>query len=208
MQLIGQFDSPFVRRVGIAMELYGLAYDHRPWSTFGDWAQFATHNPLRRVPTLVLDNGEALIDSAAIIDHLDEAHGRGRALIAQDGDARRASLRRIATATGMSDKAVGYFYARLFADRLDPLFVTRSEEQLLAGLATLNAFCTEKTGRWWHGDGPGHDDIAVACSTRHLAEAYPDLFELVDYPALAAHCAAAEELEAFRKVCQPFIPPS
>jgi glutathione S-transferase len=30
MILIGQFDSPFVRRVAIAMELYGLQYEHRP----------------------------------------------------------------------------------------------------------------------------------------------------------------------------------
>ena len=36
MFLIGQYDSPFVRRVAIAMRLYGIAFEHRPWSTFGD----------------------------------------------------------------------------------------------------------------------------------------------------------------------------
>ena len=54
MILIGQYDSPFVRRVAIAMRLYGLAYEHRPWSTFGDADKLAAFNPLRRVPTLVL----------------------------------------------------------------------------------------------------------------------------------------------------------
>ncbi len=68
MILIGQYDSPFVRRVAIAMRLYGLAYEHRTWSTFGDAEKLAAFNPLRRVPTLVLDDGEVLIESFAILD--------------------------------------------------------------------------------------------------------------------------------------------
>ncbi len=72
MLLIGQYDSPFVRRVAIAMRLYGIAYEHRPWSTFGDAETIAPYNPLRRVPTLVLDNGETLIESMAILDYVDE----------------------------------------------------------------------------------------------------------------------------------------
>ena len=54
MILIGQFDSPFVRRVGVALTLYGMAFEHRPWSVFGDAEAIAAYNPLRRVPTLVL----------------------------------------------------------------------------------------------------------------------------------------------------------
>ena len=72
MFLIGQYDSPFVRRVAIAMRLYGIKFEHKPWSTFGDGDKIAPHNPLRRVPTLVLDDGEALIESTAILDYLDE----------------------------------------------------------------------------------------------------------------------------------------
>ncbi len=68
MILIGQYDSPFVRRVGIAMHIYGIAFEHRPWSTFGDGDKVAGFNPLRRVPTLVLDDGEVLIESGAILD--------------------------------------------------------------------------------------------------------------------------------------------
>ena len=55
MFLIGQYDSPFVRRTAIAMRLYGVAFEHRPWSTFGEGDKIAPYNPLRRVPTLVLD---------------------------------------------------------------------------------------------------------------------------------------------------------
>ena len=71
MILIGQYDSPFVRRVAVALQIYGIVYDHVPWSTFGDGDQVARHNPLKRVPALVLDDGEVLIESGAILDYLD-----------------------------------------------------------------------------------------------------------------------------------------
>jgi len=65
--LIGQYDSPFVRRVAIAMRLYGLAFEHRPWSVFGDAEKLREVNPLMRVPALVLNTGEVLIESFAIL---------------------------------------------------------------------------------------------------------------------------------------------
>ena len=88
MFLIGQYDSPFVRRVAIAMRLYGIAFEHRPWSTFGDADKIAPYNPLRRVPTLVLDSGEALIESTAILDYLDETVGPDKAMLPARGDKR------------------------------------------------------------------------------------------------------------------------
>lgn len=208
MQLIGQYDSPFVRRVGIALTRYGMAFEHHPWSTFGEWEKFHAHNPLRRVPTLVLEDGEALIDSAAILDHLDEVHGRDGALIAASGPARRAALRRIALATGTGDKAVSFFYARLFSPQLDPTFITRTESQIRDGLAALDAECATRSDDWWHGSAPGHDDIAVACIARFLSEAYAHVITLGDYPALADHSARAEARAEFKAICQPFIPPS
>src|SRR3954471_11712441 len=106
MFLIGQYDSPFVRRTAIALELYGLPFEHRPWSTFGDADKIAPFNPLLRVPTLVLDGSEALIESTAILDYLDELVGAEKAMIAERGEMRRRQLRICALGSGLADKGV------------------------------------------------------------------------------------------------------
>src|SRR5436305_2654955 len=110
MILIGQYDSPFVRRVAIALRLYALPFEHQPWSTFGDADEIAPYNPLRRVPTLVLDGGESLIESTAILDDLDELVGPARALIAARGAERRHGLKIGPLAAGRAAKGVSLLY--------------------------------------------------------------------------------------------------
>jgi len=62
MLLIGMYDSPFVRRVAISMQLCGIAYEHGNWSVGADFERIRQYNPLVRVPTLVLDDGAVLFE--------------------------------------------------------------------------------------------------------------------------------------------------
>src|ERR1700759_3595490 len=100
MILIGMYYSPLVRRVAIALRRYGFNYKHCPWSVWNDAEKIAPFNPLLRVPTLVLDDGEALTESAAILDYLDETVGPSRAMMARSGPQRRHALRLCAMACG------------------------------------------------------------------------------------------------------------
>lgn len=137
MFLIGQYDSPFVRRAAIAMRLYGLSFQHKPWSTFGDAEKIAPYNPLRRVPTLVLDDGEALIDSTAILDYLDELVGEEKAMIAPRGGERRYQLRICALATGLGEKSVSLVYENVLRPQQLQLWVDRCEAQISGALDVL-----------------------------------------------------------------------
>src|SRR2546430_3790861 len=103
MFLIGQYDSPFVRRVAIAMRLYGIAFEHKPWSTFGDADKIAAYNPLRRGATLGLDRGEALIERAVILGYFDDVVGPHKAVIAARGETRRGPFWGFALAVGVCD---------------------------------------------------------------------------------------------------------
>lgn len=207
MFLIGQYDSPFVRRVAIAMRLYGIAFDHRPWSTFGDADKIAPYNPLRRVPTLVLDDGEALIESAIILDYLDELVGEERAMIAPHGIERRRHLRIAALATGLGDKSVSLVYESVLRKEQLKLWVERCEAQISGALDVLEKERAAAKTPWLYGGRIGHSDIALACVLRFTAEAHPQLYQAVRYPALAAHSAQCEALPAFREIAQPLSPP-
>jgi glutathione S-transferase len=213
MFLIGQYDSPFVRRVAIAMRLYGIKFEHKPWSTFGDGDKIAPHNPLRRVPTLVLDDGEALIESTAILDYLDELAREqdkvaDEAMLPSRGAERRRHLRLCALATGLGDKAVSLVYERVLRKEQLKLWVERCEAQIGGVLAVLEEERAAVKRPYLYGERIGHSDIAVACVLRFTSEAHPQLFDAARYPALAAHAARCEALPPFQEIVQPLAPPS
>ena len=208
MILIGQYDSPFVRRVAIALRLYRIAFEHRPWSTFGDADRIAPYNPLRRVPTLVLEGGESLIESTAILDYLDELVGPERALIAARGAERRHGLKICALAAGLADKGVSLLYERVLRKDQSKIWVERCEAQIGGVLEVLEKERAGIASPYWFGERIGHSDIAVACVLRFTSEAHPVLFDDTRYPALAAHAARCEVLSSFREIVQPLAPPS
>ncbi|SAL70530.1 glutathione S-transferase-like protein [Caballeronia peredens] len=207
MILIGQYDSPFVRRVAIALNLYDMAYEHRPWSVFGDADKIAPFNPLIRVPTLVLDSGDVLIESALILDHLDEAAGDARALIASSGPQRRQALKVCALATGLADKAVALVYERVLHKERSQTWVTRCTGQVERVLNALEADRAARPTPYWFGDAIGHADIAVACALRFVREAHPEIFGATRWPALIGHGDRCEALPIFQSIVQPFNPP-
>src|ERR1700761_6209737 len=140
MILVGQYDSPFVRRVAVSLQVLGLPYKHDTRSVFGDFDSMRRTNPLGRIPSLVLDSGETLIDSAAILDHLDETVGPSRALLPPSGAARREALRRIALASGAIEKiGGGYNYETMIrpAQYRWPDWIQRCSTQGLGALSAL-----------------------------------------------------------------------
>ena len=208
MILIGQYDSPFVRRVGIALVTYGIAFEHRPWSTFGDADRLRPYNPLTRVPTLVLDDGESLVESHAILDHLDGLVPPATAMFPREEPARRRALRVAGLATGLGDKAVALFYEQRLHAQVSETWVARCRTQIETVTEVLERERAARPTPWWFGERIGHADIAVACVLRFLAEAHPGLVPPARLPALAAHAARCEALPAFQRIQQPFIPPS
>jgi len=203
MLLIGQFDSPFVRRVAIALHHYRLPFAHRPWSVWAQGEEVARYNPLRRVPVLVLDNQETLIESAAILDALDDLAGDDLRLVPRSGATRRGVLRVCALATGLADKAVSLLYERVLRkdEVRSPVWTDRCTTQITATMALLEKERHASEGPFWFGS-LSHADVAVACALRFLAEAHPRLGKQRARPALSAHAERCEAMPLFQSAVQ------
>ncbi len=208
MILIGQYDSPFVRRVGIALRLYGIPFEHKPWSTFGDADKIRVYHPLTRVPTLVLDDGTALADSHIILDYLDSLVPEPKRLFPISEPARHKALRIAALATGLGDKVVSLFYETRLHKEVSDLWIARCQGQIAGALAALEAEYAALKTPFWFGDTFGHADIATTCMVRFISEAHPGLVEWASHPALAHLAARLEQEPVFQEIRQIFIPPA
>jgi glutathione S-transferase len=209
MILIGQYDSPFVRRVGIAMTLYGIAFEHRPWSTFGDAEKIRPYNPLTRVPTLVLDDGDVLLDSTPIIDYLDSLVPAEKRMLPVAEPARHRALKVTTMGVHMAEKAVSLFYEKaLHKETASDVWVNRCRTQISGALAALEADRAARKTEYWFGDRIGHADIAVAAALRFIGDAHASVVSIADLPALAAHSKKHEAMPVFQTIAQRFIPPA
>ena len=206
LHLIGQYDSPFVRRAGIALTHAGIGFRHLPWSAFADATRLRAVNPLTRVPTMVLADGTTLVDSGAILDHIDRLSPI--ALRPTGGAQRDAALRCEGLATGLADKAVALFYELRMHREPSAAWVARCREQIAATALALEAEAIARPEGFWFGGALSHADIAVACTWRFVREAHPGLLAEQRLLTLVAHCAALERLPVFRAIAQPFIPPA
>jgi glutathione S-transferase len=207
MILIGMFDSPYVRRVAVSLRLLGFSFEHRNWSVGRDFAQIREYNPLGRVPTLVLDDGEVLMESAAILDWIDEQVGEARALLPSRGAQRRRALKLMAIATGAADKGVAQLYESAFRPpekRHEP-WLARCRTQVEEGLAALDRACAESRTEWLLGELITQADITLTAASTFLIESLQ--LDAARWPALDARRCKGEALPAFREFHQPFFAP-
>jgi len=208
MILIGMFDSPFTRRVAISATLLGMPFEHRNWSVGKDFERIREYNPLGRVPTLVLDDGETLVESAMILDWLDEQVGPACALLPASGAARRQALNILALATGAADKGIHIVIERAFRpeEKRHAPWTDRCRVQVHGALAELDRLCAAAGEQpWLLGDAMTQADITLACYATYLRDAVP--LELSAYPALQARVGRCEALPVFQQFYVPFYTP-
>lgn len=193
MKLVGRYDLPFVRRVGVSLHVLGLSFEHLPLSPFSQAAELRKFAAVGRMPALVLDTGETLIDSAAILDYLDEYVGPASALLPVSGEHRWKCLRILASATAACDKAIAINYERRRpAEKIFSDWIARCQSQLDAALLELDGFLVMD-----HQERIMQPEITTACMIAYVRRAEPQALPRGRYPKLDQLSLACEAHPAF-----------
>lgn len=209
MILIGQYDSPYVRRVGITLMLYGLSFEHRAWSVFSDAELVKAFNPVMKVPVLVLPDGDVIIESHMMLDYLDGLVPEARRLSPTREPERHRVLKIASLGMGLADKAVNLFYERRLHETISESWASRCERQIRSVAEALEKDCPGSDGpRHWFGETLGHGDIAVGVAVRFARETLDGVLSERDFPRLLAYADRLEDMHVFREISQPFQPPA
>jgi glutathione S-transferase len=198
MRLIGRYASPFVRRVAVTMRIYDMPYEHESVMPFGEpEAGVAAVNPLARVPVLVLDDGETLIDSAAILDYLDEVAGPGNSLTPARGATRRIVLHRLAVALGAMEKLVAANYERHFRPKeiWHRPWLARCDAQVREGFRWLDQ---SFEGHWIAGGRMTQADVTLAVFWSFGRATRPGFFARLECARIEALTDRLEATQAFQ----------
>lgn len=201
MKLYGFSRSSAAFRVRIGLNLKAIAWEHINVSLpdgdqFND--DYAKINPQARVPTLI-DGDNALFQSMAILEYLDEIHPDPAFLPADPvGRARARGLADIIACDihPLNNLAVLKFLANEMGADKDAVNVTWYHHWIHEGFKALEALLAgdRETGTFSHGDAPGLADI---CIVPQVFNAQRLECDLSSYPTLMRIFGECMKLDAF-----------
>jgi glutathione S-transferase len=198
MELIGMLDSPYVRRVAVTAKFLEIPYDHNPLSIFKDYDEFRQVNPLVKIPTIVCDDGEMLVDSTLIIGYLETLSANDKKLVPEDEADSFRALQIIGVALVAMEKVVALIYERTQRPKeiQHAPWIKRLDQQLRSALDQLEAFVGDGSS-WLTGADIMQADITTAVAWRFVQHSVPRRISADDYPGLVAFSARAEALPQF-----------
>lgn len=185
MKLFGSLTSPYVRKTRIVLAEKKIDCEFVVDNGGQDGYGLAGHNPLCRIPVLLLDDGASLFDSRVIVEYLDNLAPNNR-LIPPPGRERILIKRWEALADGLLDAAVAAIMeGRRPARQQSKDLIERNRKVIGLG---LTAFADELGQQaWYHGTAITLADIAVGSVLGYLDFRFPDIDWRTQHANLALH---------------------
>ena len=196
MKLLGAPASPYTRKVRIVLVEKRIECDYERVDVQPADNPVNRHNPLGKIPTLVLDDGTALYDSRVIVEFLDNASPIAR-LIPEENRERLAVRRWEALADGILDAGLLVRYESLRPqNEQSASWIGKQAARMRRGLAQMQADLAEKP--WCQGERYTLADIALGSCVGWIGFRSPAGIDWrAEYPGLAKHYDKLMERAAF-----------
>lgn len=196
MKLISATPSPYARKVRIALAEKGLPFElvtEVPWN---EDTRTPLHNPLEKLPILLLDDGTSVYESHYILEYLEVKHP-APPLLPADPDGVLEAKRLQVLGDGICDAFVLHFFERMRpAEHRSAPWMARQRRKVEGGVREIARSIGSRA--WAVGDRFGLGDIAVGTAMAYLDVRFPD-FEWRDtFPDLALYVDRLGERPSFR----------
>ena len=185
MKLISATPSPYARKVRIALAEKGIPFELHTEVPWNDDTSLPQHNPLEKLPVLILDDGTTVWESSHILDWIERKYPQPP-LLPQDDDGYLAHKRMDALATGICDALVLVFFERMRPEgQRSRNWMDRQLRKVHGGLAEI----ARVVGTREHavGDRFGIADIAAGSVLGYLDVRFRELDWREAHPALGRY---------------------
>lgn len=185
MRLISATPSPYARKVRIALAEKGVPFELHTEVPWNDDTSLPQHNPLEKLPVLILDDGTALYESSFILEWIERKHPEPP-LLPGDVDGILAHKQLDALATGTCDALLLVFFERMRpeAHRSQP-WMARQMRKVRGGVAEI----ARRVGDHDFAvrDRFGLGDVAAGSVLGYLEVRFPELDWRGEHPNLGRY---------------------
>ncbi|MCU6502150.1 glutathione S-transferase N-terminal domain-containing protein [Rugamonas sp. A1-17] len=197
MKLIGSLASPYVRKVRVVLAEKKLDYQFELEDVWAADTTIDKLNPLGKVPSLVMEDGDVMIDSRVMVEYLDTLTPVCKLLPPNGRD--RADVKCWeALADGILDAAVTVRLERIHRppEQQSEAWMARQMRKVQLGLASLS----DKLGESPYCAGIHYSlaDVAVGCTLGWLSFRFPEITWRDDHPNLARLLDKLSERQSFK----------
>ncbi len=186
MKLIGSTTSPYVRKVRVVFAEKKLDHTMELVDVWAPDTPMALHNPLGKVPCLLMEGGSALHDSRVIVEYLDTLSPVGN-LIPSGGRERAEVKTWEALADGLLDAALLARMEAIWVGRDDsqrsPAWIARQMDKIQHALTAMARNLGDKP--FCSGIHFSLSDVAVGCALGYLDFRFADIDWRSAHPNLA-----------------------
>lgn len=200
LKLVGLLDSPYVRKLAIALQLMELEFQHVPLSEYSTYDAFSLINPVAISPTLVCDDGTVLMESGLIVQFASVLSKNTWSTLPNNRRQRARRVRLEGLALAVTEKAVQYVSEtrmRPMEKRHEPWRI-RVATQLAQALDLLNRELA--AARWDFTTAEPHmAEVTAAVAWTYCLNELHQIVDVDEFIHLDELTRQAEQLSAFRR---------